>query len=98
MELPKDKYSTPPKDIVKYVERAVAELGVDPSLVNDVDSVMYAWRLNYNEKNIVVAKEILNMPSGSLSEMARAMADTDKGVRQSIEHDVRYSLPPAKSH
>mgnify|MGYP001610274099 CR=1 FL=1 len=50
------KYLVPLKDIKTYVDRAVKELNLDPHLVNDMDSAMYAWRLHHNPKNPEIPK------------------------------------------
>ena len=92
-----DKYGTPMADVQIYVNRAVRKLGVDPSLVNDADSAMYAWRLNHQPKNVEVAQRILKMPDASLSQLARAMADTNpRTVVRQIENDPEYHFPPPR--
>jgi len=84
----------PQEDITIYVDRAVRELGVDPSLVNDMDSAMYAWRLGYQLKNVAVARKVFGTPDASLSQLARAMADAEEEVLRNIEHDPDYYIPP----
>lgn len=90
----KDKYGTPAEDVRKYVARAIAELDVDNTFVNDTDSTMYAWRLSHQPENVIVAQEVLKMSGASLSQLARAMADADEQTRQRIERDERYYIDP----
>ena len=90
----RDKYGIPMANVQVYVDRAVRELGVDPSLVNDTDSTMFAWHLDYQVKNVEVARRLLNMPDASLSQLARAMADANSEVTRQIETDPDYYIPP----
>ncbi len=90
----RNEYGVPMSDVRIYVDRAVRELGLDPSLVNDMDRAGYAWRLSHHSQNIAVAQRILGMPNASLSELAQTMADAGKEVRRQIEHDPEYHYPP----
>ncbi|QQS15410.1 MAG: hypothetical protein IPK84_03500 [Candidatus Moraniibacteriota bacterium] len=87
-------YAVPAEDIKKYVDQAIAQLGLDPVFVDDMDSAMYAHHLVYHSENASVAREVFNMPEASISELARKMADADGETITKIEKDERYQLPP----
>lgn len=90
------RYGVPVKDIERYVARAISELHLDPAFINDMDSAMYAWRLSYNDGNLKIARACLNMPSASLSEIARAMANNEEACSK-IEGNSEYTLPPMRT-
>lgn len=92
----RDVYGKPKEHVREYVRRAIEELGVDNNLVNDTDSTMYAWRLSYESGNVLVAQEVLNMRGATLSQLARAMADTDEKTKTKIQKDGRYHNPPMR--
>jgi len=76
----------------RYIARAVSELGLDESIVNDVKSARYAWGLNSKESNVAVARRVLDKSEASLSELARAMADSNDSTLKEIETDPEYDI------